>query len=386
MSTADTDILGADGTTVNTGHLNGSMRNMELRLGRPLQRAVCTLHQAELPLRKIFEHLDGPTNGPRSYSGPIGKLLKSDQLHLTPLNHHFTPLHLADIPQLSPEVKEKMSTDAVLLHDLSQYVNTGIPGSDNLAQRKIGPLNHSRGLTHATRIERLLLSTNPDEPFYSNLVLPATYITAIYFTGHMEVKYKPSITDSPAHFYNQIRRQAQYFSGDLLKVLQKNLQTNSSSAHPDNILVGMVACDDPVRREGAVMMILKIHDLPTIGGIREYILPKLFFKSSSFKSMIKFHNETGRRPTYTAWNGNKLPVTEPPLLMKKTRDELLSYVDTPFSSDYPSHTQRVETGVKLTTAGAARVVGQKRQLGECLINEASRKKSPGRVTRKRFNI
>ena len=93
------------------------------------------------------------------------------------------------------------------------------------------------------------------------------------------------------------------------------------------------------------MMILKIRDLPTIGGIREYILPKLFFKSSSFKSMIKFHNETGRRPTYTAWNGKKLPVTKPPLLMKKRRDELLSYVDTPFSSDYPSHTQRVETGV-----------------------------------------
>ena len=190
----------------------------------------------------------------------------------------------------------------------------------------------------------------------------------------------------PVKYIAVIRRQAQYFSGDLLKVLQKNLQTNSSSAHPDNILVGMVACDDPVRREGAVMMILKIRDLPTIGGIREYILPKLFFKSSSFKSMIKFHNETGRRATYTTWNGKKLPVTEPPLLMKKTRDELLSYVDTPFSSDYPSHTQRVETGVKLTTAGAARVVGQKRQVGECLMVEASRKKSPGRVTRKRFNI
>ena len=82
----------------------------------------------------------------------------------------------------------------------------------------------------------------------------------------------------------------------------------------------------------------------------------------------------------------ELPVTEPPLLMKKTRDELLSYVDTPFSSNYPSHTQRVETGVKLTTAGAARVVGQKRQVGECLMVETSRKKSPGRVTRKRFNI
>ena len=257
---------------------------------------------------------DGPTTGPRSYSGPIGKLLKSDQLHLTPLNHHFTPLHLADIPPLSPEVKEKMSTDAVLLHDLSQYVNTGIPGSDNLAQRKTGAV----------------LQRRPAE-------------------GTTEESSDELLQRSP--------RQHPGWNGD-----------------------------DPVRREGAVMMILKIRDLPTIGGIREYILPKLFFKSSSFKSMIKFHNETGRRPTYTAWNGKKLPVTEPPLLMKKTRDELLSYVDTPFSSDYPSHTQRVETGVNLTTAGAARVVGQKRQVGECLMVEASRKKSPGRVTRKRFNI
>ena len=36
VSTADTEILGADGTTVNTGHLNGSMRNMQLVLGATL--------------------------------------------------------------------------------------------------------------------------------------------------------------------------------------------------------------------------------------------------------------------------------------------------------------------------------------------------------------
>ena len=50
--------------------------------------AVATEEDVRAPRR--------PTTGPRSYSGPIGKLLKSDQLHLTPLNHHFTPLHLAE--------------------------------------------------------------------------------------------------------------------------------------------------------------------------------------------------------------------------------------------------------------------------------------------------
>ena len=33
----------------------------------------CLLHINELPLRAVFTSLDGPTTGPKSFEGPIGK-------------------------------------------------------------------------------------------------------------------------------------------------------------------------------------------------------------------------------------------------------------------------------------------------------------------------
>lgn len=46
-----------------------------MKLGRPLQWVICLLHFNELTLRHLCEELDGPTNGPKSYSGNIGKTL-----------------------------------------------------------------------------------------------------------------------------------------------------------------------------------------------------------------------------------------------------------------------------------------------------------------------
>ncbi|GBP06283.1 Protein asteroid homolog 1 [Eumeta japonica] len=45
------------------------------RLQRPLQWIICMLHLNELPLRHLFDYLDGKTSGPSTYNGPIGKLL-----------------------------------------------------------------------------------------------------------------------------------------------------------------------------------------------------------------------------------------------------------------------------------------------------------------------
>lgn len=48
---------------------------MEVKLQRSLQWFICQLHGNELPLRHLFQYLDGVTTGPRGYSGPIGKQL-----------------------------------------------------------------------------------------------------------------------------------------------------------------------------------------------------------------------------------------------------------------------------------------------------------------------
>lgn len=65
------DILaiGCDGTVTNTGKFRGIIRLFEERLKRPLQWIICMLHLNELPLRHLFNKLDGKTSGPGSYNG-----------------------------------------------------------------------------------------------------------------------------------------------------------------------------------------------------------------------------------------------------------------------------------------------------------------------------
>ena len=51
--------LGSDGAPNNTGHTNGALRKLEEKFERPLHWFVCLLHFNELPLRHLFEYLDG---------------------------------------------------------------------------------------------------------------------------------------------------------------------------------------------------------------------------------------------------------------------------------------------------------------------------------------
>ncbi|KAK0055599.1 hypothetical protein Bpfe_014874 [Biomphalaria pfeifferi] len=82
--------VGCDGTVAKTDNRGGIIRLLEVALDKPLQWFVCQLHANELPLRHLLEHLDGPTNGPNGFSGPIGKLLvdceKLPVVKYTPIN------------------------------------------------------------------------------------------------------------------------------------------------------------------------------------------------------------------------------------------------------------------------------------------------------------
>ena len=68
-----------DGCATNTGKHSGVIRRLELSLDRPLQWMICMLHLNELPFsRHLFEEIDRPTTGPKSFTGEIGKELNSD--------------------------------------------------------------------------------------------------------------------------------------------------------------------------------------------------------------------------------------------------------------------------------------------------------------------
>ena len=68
-------IVGSDGTTVMTGKSKGFIPSLETLIGKPLQWFICLLHLNELPLRHIFQNLDGISYGRDSFSGPIDRQL-----------------------------------------------------------------------------------------------------------------------------------------------------------------------------------------------------------------------------------------------------------------------------------------------------------------------
>src|SRR6218665_2399199 len=73
--TQNLKVVGCDGTNVSTGHTAGVIRRLEESFEHTLQWLVCLLHANELPLRHLFEALDGATTGPRGFSESLGKRL-----------------------------------------------------------------------------------------------------------------------------------------------------------------------------------------------------------------------------------------------------------------------------------------------------------------------
>ncbi|GBL79463.1 hypothetical protein AVEN_92625-1 [Araneus ventricosus] len=62
------ETIGCDGTATNMGWKNVAIRNIKVKIQRPLQWFICLLLN-ELPFKHLFEYLDGETTAPESFSG-----------------------------------------------------------------------------------------------------------------------------------------------------------------------------------------------------------------------------------------------------------------------------------------------------------------------------
>jgi hypothetical protein len=103
-------------------------------------------------LRHLFSHLDGTTTDPRSFDGPLGKQLSNcEVLEIVA----FEPVALNSFPAVD---EQDISADQKYLIKIAIGISNGSV-SQELAQRKPGPVNHARWLTMASRLLRLSVST-----------------------------------------------------------------------------------------------------------------------------------------------------------------------------------------------------------------------------------
>ena len=390
-------VLGCDGTSNNTGWKEGSMAHIENELGWPCQRIVCLLHHCELPLRKMFEVVDGQTTGPNTFCGPIGKMISANVWEEALVE--FEPLGIDGFTNLDSEVTEKLSSDAKYLYKLCKIVNDGVDEHNHdFLFNKIGPLCHSRWLTLASRVLRKYISMGNQCTLNKKIRLLAKYIVGVYWKMHIQVKYENTIMDGASILFQEIQSQKTLFKdSEELQVLQQSVQQNCYFAHPENVLLAMLGDNGKIVRAKAVKLITKIRRTGSSStdssqspnpSVREFHLPQLNFGAESYIDMITIYDSGRSAPTYLSNKKGALQLTEPPLT--KEYANIKQFLNDPLHLNYPSHTQSVERGVKLTTSATGRIAGQKRQIGEALCTIEERKKpwigKEYRVTRKSMQL
>ncbi|CAH1098830.1 unnamed protein product [Psylliodes chrysocephalus] len=162
-------VIGCDGTNLNTGHKGGVITLLEHRVKRPLQWFICELHANELPLRHLVQHLDGNTSGPRDFQGSIGRALNECEK----LSIAKCQVIGSTLPNIS---FDDLGTDQKYLFDIFQAIINGTC-SESLSKRNPGMLNHSRWLTTANIILLLYVAS---ENSSEELLILATFVMKVY--------------------------------------------------------------------------------------------------------------------------------------------------------------------------------------------------------------
>lgn len=274
-------VIGCDGTVTNTGWKNGVMRQLELHVGRPLQWSVCLLHFNELPFRHIFQHIDGATTGPKSFSGSIGKQLVGCE--------KLPVVEYESVDCSIPEIDKKMlSKDQQYLLDISKAIKSGHCPED-LSIREPGPLSNSRWLTTANRVLRLYISLiNPSESLKQIVV----FILKSYMPVWFNIKQSKYFTEGPKHVFLAIKT-SRYLSDDLLQVINPVIERNAFFAHPENVLLAMIADDRKPIRELGYRRIVKARQSASKGKtIRNFVPPKINFKATDYTEIIDWNKCT----------------------------------------------------------------------------------------------
>ena len=191
--------------------------------------------------------------------------------------------------------------------------------------------------------------------------------------------------------------------------MQEVLQRNAYFAHPEAILLAMLADDDADTRARAVNQILTIRmnaqdlrdqsneedvddgrgvddldeneededdedclqlepsEIAAISSskVRKYILPKINFKAETY-------TETSH-------------LSEPPFTLTMTNEQLTSLKDSPLEVPaYPCHTQAVERAIRLVTEASSTVIGHEAREGFIRQRILARNGLKGRDSKKDF--
>lgn len=203
--------------------------------------------------------------------------------------------------------------------------------SQSLADRHPGNIRHARWLTTRNHILRTYIGTK--KPTKAFLML-ATYIVKVYAPVWFAIKTKPHCIRSPAHLFKLVSL-SRALDVKVRNIIDPIIQRNAFFAHPENLLLGMLADNRPKIRNLAVKRILDCRKSRlTTGRVRKFFVPELKFSAKSYEDLIDWKNIKTELPLTRSFSEEKLRS------IAKSNEICEEF-------KLPCHTQAVERHVKV---------------------------------------
>lgn len=193
----------------------------------------------------------------------------------------------------------------------------------------------------------------------------------VYAPTWFDIKIKSSCLDGPKHLLGMIQR-SRFLPQNILKIVDPVIERNAYFAHPENLLICLLNDNKRSLRELALRRILKTRNDPTRKQIREFIIPKINFKATTYYDLIDWQN---------------CELSEPPILASISNDNLNQLINTVPEMDlvkFPCHTQAVERHVKIVSEASLSVSGKESRDGYVMAKLQSRSEMPVFETKKDF--
>lgn len=356
--------LGSDGENLNVGADGGINYYIEAELGRPLHWFVCLLHTNELPLKNLINKLDGKTTSSNTFSGPVGKSLENVSLPVVKFKRFRRAEKIPEIPEIA---FKKLSNDQMYLYRIVNALVTGdFPKS--LANLKIGPLNHSRWITTASRICKIYATTLKPSKTLQDFT---SYIVNVYAPTWFQIKRNELAVNGPKNLFFLIERSNRIEDKEVKSIVQKCIQRNAFFAHSENLLLAQLSSKDPIERLNGVNRVLEIRENNYSTRIRRLRVPTINFGARKWTNMIE-------------WDDT---ATEPPLTTSMNEEEVMDLVENPLNVPrFKCHTQMVERAVKEVTRVSSKFIHHDKRNATVSATLINRAKYPKMDSKKDFLI
>lgn len=337
-------VIGGDSTSTITGWNGGAFAHLEKLLGHKCIWSICMIHLNELPLRHLIESLDGKTDSSNTYKGEIGKLLP--KVNELPINYQFKPLPGGeDLIELPDDIVKSLSTDQHNCYLLVKAIKSGNLSRD-LANKKGGPINHSRWLTtgHA-----LLMLWVRDHNLHGDSLrkfeVIVNFLVQSYFKLYFDIKVKNSLVYGPIHVLTSLRI-FRTQPKEVQDAIKKTIERGAYHAHPENLILSLLSSTVEEDRVFAINKILEIRADSTEGSVsvRKRKTPTLNFEANSLRELIP-------------WDVN-IPY-EPIFTCNLSSETIKSFRNGPMKvPHFPIHSQSTERAVQLVSKACMLVYGQ----------------------------